>query len=268
MSAVVEETEGFVLVGCAASGEESIVAARVLRPDLILMDVNLPGIDGMEATRRLREETTAAAVVLLSTYDEDDWDGQAEECGADRLRRQVRLRTRYVGGGWSWPEPSELPCTLAGAPGVESHGALPGQHAVDDALPAVGEPAIEVGGGDGQGEVRVVEVKVDQCRAAQLANRLDGAKVRDRLEVSGEACGPCWRGHRQSDAAVGSRRIHRSAAAALCGRATGERPLGHVPQRFQARLVVSIAASMKPTRRRSGSVGSRCECEPYPSWSR
>jgi DNA-binding NarL/FixJ family response regulator len=82
MSAVVDETEGFVLVGYAESGEESIVAARVLRPDLILMDVNLPGIDGMEATRRLREDTTAAAVVLLSTYDEDDWDGQAQECGA------------------------------------------------------------------------------------------------------------------------------------------------------------------------------------------
>jgi CheY-like chemotaxis protein len=82
MSAVVDETEGFVLVGCAASGEESIVAARALSPDLILMDVNLPGIDGMEATRRLREEATAVAVVLLSTYDEDDWDGQAQECGA------------------------------------------------------------------------------------------------------------------------------------------------------------------------------------------
>jgi DNA-binding NarL/FixJ family response regulator len=82
MSAVVNETEGFVLVGCAASGEESITAAQVLHPDLILMDVNLPGIDGMEATRRLREEATAVAVVMLSTYDEDDWDGQAQECGA------------------------------------------------------------------------------------------------------------------------------------------------------------------------------------------
>ena len=81
MGAMVDETEGFVLVGCAASGEESIVSAGVLRPDLVLMDVNLPGIDGMEATRRLRADT-AAAVVLLSTYDEDDWDGQAEECGA------------------------------------------------------------------------------------------------------------------------------------------------------------------------------------------
>jgi DNA-binding NarL/FixJ family response regulator len=82
MSVVVDETEGFFLVGYATSGEESIMAARILRPDLILMDVNLPGIDGMEATRRLREDTTAAAVVLMSTYDEDDWDGQAQECGA------------------------------------------------------------------------------------------------------------------------------------------------------------------------------------------
>ncbi len=82
MSAVVDETEGFVLVGCAASGEESIATAGVLRPDLVLMDVNLPGIDGMEATRRLRTGTTTAAVVLLSTYDEDDWGGQAQQCGA------------------------------------------------------------------------------------------------------------------------------------------------------------------------------------------
>ena len=83
MSAVVEETDGFVLVGCAASGEESVASAGVLRPDLVLMDVNLPGIDGMEATRRLRAEGAAAAtVVLLSTYDEEDWDGQTEECGA------------------------------------------------------------------------------------------------------------------------------------------------------------------------------------------
>jgi DNA-binding NarL/FixJ family response regulator len=82
MSAVVDETEGFVLVGSAASGEESIVTAGRLRPGLILMDVNLPGMDGMEVTRRLRADSMAAAVVLLSTYDEEDWDGQAQECGA------------------------------------------------------------------------------------------------------------------------------------------------------------------------------------------
>ena len=82
MSAVVDQTEGFVVVGYAETGEESIETAEVLHPDLVLMDVNLPGIDGMEATRRLRADTTTPTVVLLSTYDEDDWGGQAQECGA------------------------------------------------------------------------------------------------------------------------------------------------------------------------------------------
>jgi DNA-binding NarL/FixJ family response regulator len=82
MRAVVEVTEGFVVVGCVGSGEESLVAAGTLCPDLVLMDVNLPGIDGMEAARRLRTGGAATAVVLLSTYDEDDWDGLAQECGA------------------------------------------------------------------------------------------------------------------------------------------------------------------------------------------
>ena len=82
MRAVVDMTDGFVVVGCVGSGEESLLAAGTLRPDLVLMDVNLPGIDGMEATRRLRAGGAATAVVLLSTYDEDDWDGMAKDCGA------------------------------------------------------------------------------------------------------------------------------------------------------------------------------------------
>jgi len=71
MSAVVEETAGFEVVGTADSGEESIRAARELVPDLVLMDVNLPGIDGLESTRRLRSGHAPPVVLLLSTYDED-----------------------------------------------------------------------------------------------------------------------------------------------------------------------------------------------------
>jgi DNA-binding NarL/FixJ family response regulator len=74
MATVVEETDGFVVVGSAASGEESLVAAAELRPQLVLMDVHLPGIDGVEASRRLTEVEDAPVVVLLSTYDEDQFD--------------------------------------------------------------------------------------------------------------------------------------------------------------------------------------------------
>ena len=71
MTSVVEETHGFEIVGQASSGEECLVAAAELVPDLVLMDVNLPGIDGLEATRRLRTRRYAPVVLLLSTYDED-----------------------------------------------------------------------------------------------------------------------------------------------------------------------------------------------------
>ena len=62
---------GFRVVGQASSGEESLEAAATLQPDLVLMDVNLPGIDGLEATRRLRVVGPSPVVLLLSTYDEE-----------------------------------------------------------------------------------------------------------------------------------------------------------------------------------------------------
>ncbi len=80
MGTVVEETDGFVVVGAAASGEESLARSAELSPDLVLMDVNLPGIDGIEASRRLTEPPGGPVVVLLSTYDEDEFD--IDGCGA------------------------------------------------------------------------------------------------------------------------------------------------------------------------------------------
>jgi len=80
---VVEATDGFEVAGEAESGEESIELARQLRPDLVLMDVNLPGINGLEATRRILEESGQVVVVLvLSTYEADEYAPRATEAGA------------------------------------------------------------------------------------------------------------------------------------------------------------------------------------------
>ncbi len=80
---VVEATEGFEVVGEAETGESSVDLARELSPDLVLMDVNLPGINGLEATRRILAELGEAAVVLLlSTYEEEEYAPRAAECGA------------------------------------------------------------------------------------------------------------------------------------------------------------------------------------------
>jgi len=82
MSSVVEETIGFEVVGEAASGEEAVLMAAELLPDLVLMDVNLPGMDGVEATRRLLRYPTPPVVLLLSTYDDDAGAQFVAESGA------------------------------------------------------------------------------------------------------------------------------------------------------------------------------------------
>ncbi len=79
---VVEATDGFDVVGEAETGEDSVTMARELAPDLVLMDVNLPGINGLDATRQILEGSDAVVVLLLSTYEEEEYAPRAAECGA------------------------------------------------------------------------------------------------------------------------------------------------------------------------------------------
>lgn len=80
---VVEATDGFEVVGESETGEDSIEKARELHPDLVLMDVNLPGINGLDATRKILEDSANRVVVLLlSTYEEEEYAPRAAECGA------------------------------------------------------------------------------------------------------------------------------------------------------------------------------------------
>jgi DNA-binding NarL/FixJ family response regulator len=80
---VVDATDGFEVVGEAETGEDSVTMASELGPDLVLMDVNLPGINGLEATRRILEQRADSTVVLLlSTYEEEEYAPRAAECGA------------------------------------------------------------------------------------------------------------------------------------------------------------------------------------------
>jgi len=81
--AVVEATDGFAVVGESDTGEASVSATRDLHPDLVLMDVNLPGINGLQATREILKDSNGVVVVLLlSTYEEEEYGPKAAECGA------------------------------------------------------------------------------------------------------------------------------------------------------------------------------------------
>jgi DNA-binding NarL/FixJ family response regulator len=80
---VVDITEGFEVVGEAETGEDSVRMAGELHPNLVLMDVNLPGINGLDATRQiLGQGGDSVVVLLLSTYEEEEYAPRAAECGA------------------------------------------------------------------------------------------------------------------------------------------------------------------------------------------
>ena len=79
---VVRATAGMQVVGEVETGEEAVAVAESLRPHLVLMDINLPGISGLEATRRIVDSRPETAVLLMSTYSAEDLPAQARSCGA------------------------------------------------------------------------------------------------------------------------------------------------------------------------------------------
>ena len=69
---ILETEDGFALVGEACDGAEAVRLAAELQPDVVLMDLRMPGMDGLTAIERLRETHSHIAVVILTTYNEDD----------------------------------------------------------------------------------------------------------------------------------------------------------------------------------------------------
>jgi DNA-binding NarL/FixJ family response regulator len=136
---LIDRDPGLTVVGDAATGEQGIELARTLRPDVVMMDIRMPGLDGIQATRALlaHPDTAGIRIVVLTTFDTDEYIFDALRAGASgfllkdadpaELRRAVhvvaagdalltpditrRLITRYI----QQPAvPSLVPVTVAG----------------------------------------------------------------------------------------------------------------------------------------------------------
>ncbi|WP_129788551.1 response regulator transcription factor [Promicromonospora panici] len=81
-SLVLASTDDIAVVGEAATGEEAVELARSLRPDVVLMDVRMPGIGGIEATRRITGAHPGMKVVVLTTFDLDEYAFESLRAGA------------------------------------------------------------------------------------------------------------------------------------------------------------------------------------------
>ena len=98
---LVEVTPGFVAVGEAESGEEALVLTRSVAPDLVLLDLRMSGMDGLETARRLSAEHPRAVIVLVSCEDMRGMSALAETCGAAEVLPKQRLSPRVLRRLWN-----------------------------------------------------------------------------------------------------------------------------------------------------------------------
>jgi DNA-binding NarL/FixJ family response regulator len=121
-------SDTMVIVGEAADGEEALAVALRERPDVVITDLVMPRLNGVELTRRLRQELPLTKVILMSSYTEDAYRLMASDSGADAfVSKQVinssllpairdAVRRRFSGGSGPLPPSADTSPASAAAP--------------------------------------------------------------------------------------------------------------------------------------------------------
>lgn len=153
------EDAGFDVVGEAGDGEEAVRLAEKLRPDLVLMDVSMPVLDGIEATKLLRSRVPDARVVILTMHGEEEVVDRAMHAGAvgflvkDCSMQEVTETLRMAVGEEVAVSPGLARSMLVELPGPET-------------TPSGAEPLLS------RREEEVLQLFADGCATTEVASRL------------------------------------------------------------------------------------------------
>ena len=163
LKTLLELEGGFEIVAEAGDGQAALEAYAELQPDVALMDIRMPGMDGVEATRRLRQQWPEARVIILTTFNDDEYVFEALRVGAlgyllkDLSGQELANAVRTVAGGGALIDPSVARKVVA-----EFARLTPPARPMNDGLP---EPLTER------------ELDVLRCLAQGLSNREIGNKL-------------------------------------------------------------------------------------------
>jgi len=118
LARILSASDGFEVVAECGDGRQAVEELPDLRPDVILMDIRMPRLDGIAAMKQLRETADPAPVLVLTTFGEDEVLWGAIEAGAagfmlkDNSAEDLIAATRAVAGGASWFDPAVAPRVL------------------------------------------------------------------------------------------------------------------------------------------------------------
>lgn len=111
LKAILQKASDMEIIGEATAGDEAVSKVQSLKPDLVLMDIGLPGISGLEATKRLKSENPELKVIMVTSNDTDATIFEAFSCGADGYfmksnTEQLLQAVRSVSSGAAWLHPA------------------------------------------------------------------------------------------------------------------------------------------------------------------
>ena len=98
---LLQQTPGFEPVGDVSSGADAVTAVEEARPELVLLDIRMPGMDGIETARRIAERDPGVVIVLVSADEPADLPDGASSCGASAYVRKRELGPRRLVNLWS-----------------------------------------------------------------------------------------------------------------------------------------------------------------------
>jgi DNA-binding NarL/FixJ family response regulator len=188
--------DGIEVIGTAVDGADAVRQALTADPDVVLMDLNMPTVDGVEATRRLLQAGVRSRVVVLTTYADDDWVFRALQAGArgfltkDAGAEEIQQAISTVAAGQAQLDPSVqrrlLEALAAGAKlGVAESGA---PTPVDDGLTAREEEVlVETAAGHSNAEIAARLYVSEATVKTHINHLLAKTGCRDRAALVGYA---------------------------------------------------------------------------------